>query len=314
MNLQDMIREMPSIPKAEKRGIPQANQDFLASKALISSVLDFLQKQLPQMTLKVQSDDSARLSRDIMDLQKTIKSIDETIGAKDTDAASISTAITVGIESFVQKLSGLEDLLSELNSREAKEIEFPSEIKVSNFPKEKEIDLSKVIGLLEDLNLRIASIKNSDEVRVSNLGEIKFTQQKTEDYSDEIIELVSSLPESIRDAVSSVKVEANMSGVVLPPTPGNVVRENAVSSFKALSGTSSQKLFANSTKATRIDITVTGGPVAVGFDENVSSVSGSENGVMLYPANVPYSIYIYDLSKIYVAGATGRRVCYNYFV
>jgi hypothetical protein len=81
-----------------------------------------------------------------------------------------------------------------------------------------------------------------------------------------------------------------------------------------MTDTSAVQLLSSSPKITRIDITVTNGPVAVGFSNSVSAVPGSEIGIVLYPGNTPYTIYVEDPTLIYVAGANGRRACFSYFV
>lgn len=86
------------------------------------------------------------------------------------------------------------------------------------------------------------------------------------------------------------------------------------SGLKALTDANAVELVATATPCKKVDISVLNGPVAVGFDSAVSAASGSEKGVILYPSNVPYTLYVTDLHLIFVAGANGRRVCFNYFV
>jgi len=221
------------------------------------------------------------------------------------------------LDGLAKLLQGIEKKLTDLNAKESPKVEipeYPTEIKVANFPEAKPTDLSAISALLEDIKVALSASAGIETVKVENLSDIQIPQVDYDLIANIVASVTSQAPTDFSSVIDKLDELKPKGGVVLPPTPGNVVRDNAVSSFKALTGTTAEPLFSASTKATRIDITVTGGPVAVGFDSSVSAVSGSENGVMLYPANVPYSIYMYDLSNIYVAGANGRRVCYAYFI
>lgn len=55
-------------------------------------------------------------------------------------------------------------------------------------------------------------------------------------------------------------------------------------------------------------------PVVIG-DSSVVAASGSQQGIVLVPGNDPVTIYVNDLSEVYVDSQTdGDAVCYVYFV
>ncbi len=288
-----MINEIQDIPVKDKR-IPQyMSPEVQLQRAFIGAMVSALRDAVAGINITVPED-----KREI-----SLKS---------------DTPIRVSnLDGIAKLLQAIEKKLTDLNAKEQPKIEipsFPTAITVSNLPEVKPTDLSAISALLEDIKVALSASAGIEAVKVENLSDIQIPQVDYDLIANIVASVTSQAPTDFSSVIDKLDELKPKGGVVLPPTPGNVVRDNAVSSFKALTGTTAEPLFSASTKATRIDITVTGGPVAVGFDSSVSAVSGSENGVMLYPANVPYSIYMYDLSNIYVAGANGRRVCYAYFI
>lgn len=190
---------------------------------------------------------------------------------------------------------------------------FPKSVSVNNLKDiDVKVNLDSFARSIESLKGYLQSLKSS-EVRVSNLADIVIPAQEIKIDTSDLARL-DMLPELIREIRELANKTTNVSSAVsIAPTPGNAVRATGVNAFKALSNTSAVRLTTDETPITRVDISVTNGPVAVGFNSSVSAVSGSEAGVILYPGNLPHSIYVRDLSLIYVAGATGRRVCYNYY-
>jgi len=75
--------------------------------------------------------------------------------------------------------------------------------------------------------------------------------------------------------------------------------------------TTAVRVVASSTPCHWVDLVVTGGLVAIG-DSSAVATSGSEQGIILYPGNLPYRIFIDDLTNLWVAGATGTRLCFVY--
>lgn len=190
---------------------------------------------------------------------------------------------------------------------------FPKSVSVSNLKDMSvNVDLSQVASAISDLKNHLNSLKSGD-VRVSNLADLVIPAQEIKIDTKEFARL-DMIPELIREIRSIAENIGNTaSAVSIAPTAGNVVRATGVSGVKALTDGTAVALVASSTEITRVDITVTNGPVAVGFDDTVSATSGSENGVILYPGNQPHTLYIRNLNVVYVAGANGRRVCYNYY-
>ena len=70
------------------------------------------------------------------------------------------------------------------------------------------------------------------------------------------------------------------------------------------------------TPCDRVDVsadTDAGSIMAVG-DSSVDAVSPNKNGLMILPGNAPHTIYINDLSKLYVdAETSGGRLCIAYY-
>lgn len=76
-------------------------------------------------------------------------------------------------------------------------------------------------------------------------------------------------------------------------------------------------LVATSTPCYRIDVTAdtgnTEGPIAIG-GSTVVAANGSQIGILIIPGNVPVTIYIDNLNKLYVdSQSNGDAICYNYY-
>jgi hypothetical protein len=164
------------------------------------------------------------------------------------------------------------------------------------------IDIQGIIDALEPLNLLSNSPKKPISVRLSD--GVKFFEQLTEtirEGNDKLATVVSTSYGLTKDEFKSAMSEFGYA-------------RNPYTGTKALTDGVAVQLSVTSVPCKKVEITVTNGPVAIGFDNTVLATVGSEVGIMLYPANLPYVIEIRNLNLIYVAGANGRRVCYNYYV
>jgi hypothetical protein len=75
------------------------------------------------------------------------------------------------------------------------------------------------------------------------------------------------------------------------------------------------QLSATSVPCQYVDIGTTGGLASVGSSATLSdATSDAESGIILYPGNLPYRVSVDNLNKIWVAGATGVRLVYAYYV
>lgn len=85
-----------------------------------------------------------------------------------------------------------------------------------------------------------------------------------------------------------------------------------VSGVKALSDDAAAvSVVISDTPCLWVDVVALNGRIAVGGSTSKMD-SGNERGIILYPGNPPYRIFIEDLSKLYAAGASGTKLCYAY--
>lgn len=304
--------------------------DMMAVRAIIQSFIDFLRKELPSMELNVQSKDAMGLQRDVMALNRSMDSLSKIIEGKENLSAELRDCVRelkdcVGEIKTPEMPSFPESMRVNLSKEDIQAMRadvtippFPTDMRVSN--------LAQVVDAVDSLSDIIRGIQAPDTVKVSNLKEIKMPKPvlKLDDDVRKALMNLALLGRDPKDAIS-VKLSdgeefykamgKSVGGAVaMGPIPGNAVRSNGTSGAKALTNTNAVQILNSDIKITRVDITVTGGPVAIGTDSNISAASGSEQGVMCYPAGVPYTIYIDNINKIYAAGANGRRVCFNYYV
>lgn len=304
--------------------------DMMAVRAIIQSFIDFLRKELPSMELNVQSKDAMGLQRDVMALNRSMDSLSKIIEGKENLSAELRDCVRelkdcVGEIKAPEMPSFPESMRVNLSKEDIQAMRadvtippFPGDMRVSN--------LAQVVDAVDSLSDIILGIQAPDTVKVSNLKEIKMPKPvlKLDDDVRKALMNLALLGRDPKDAIS-VKLSdgeefykamgKSVGGAVaMGPIPGNAVRSNGTSGAKALTNASAVPILNSDIKITRVDITVTGGPVAIGTDSNINAASGSEQGVMCYPAGVPYTIYIDNINKVYAAGANGRRVCFNYYV
>lgn len=164
-----------------------------------------------------------------------------------------------------------------------------------------DIDLRELLSALEPLTLLSRDPESPISVRISDGQEwLKEMTETIRRGNDQLATVVSTSYGLTKDEFKAAVGELGYN-------------RTGYSGVKALTGTSAVQLSATSVPCKEVHLTVTSGPVACGFSDSVLATSGSEYGVMLYPANSPYIIKTDNLNRIYVAGANGRRVCYNYF-
>lgn len=293
--LDELIQNIPQI-QTEKTDNSQA-MNILAMRQTISQMIQLLKAELPAAI----SNMSPELASKITDLKDSVEGMNKAFSSKGENLGKMMPKLqeTVG------------DLKAAIGA-----IQFPDEVKVSN--------LSSLMMGLSAVENAVKSLRIPEGVRVTNLSEIDLPPSQLE-LSSEVIEALTWVMRANKEPSDYIPVrlsngkafyegigEAVGGAVALAPTPGNVVKGGGTSGVLALSGTSAERITTSPTGITRLTVTVTKGTVAWGFDSTVSAVSGSEEGVLLYPSSIPYDIPINDLSKIYFAGASGRRVCYAY--
>lgn len=184
------------------------------------------------------------------------------------------------------------------------EIRIP-EIKVPEVRIEKDsilFDISRLIDALKPLQNISSSPKKPIAVRLSDGN--KFLQ--------EFLSVVKKGNEQLATVVSTSYGLTKDEFIDAMARIG--YNRTGYSGVKALSNGTAVQIVASSTPCKKVEISVTGGTVAVGFDNTVLITSGSEVGVICYPGNLPYVIETDNLTRIWVSGANGRRVCFNYYV
>ena len=176
-DIREIIKEMPEI-KA-KKSENSANLAILAVKSIVSQIVDFLNKELPRMKLNVNSEDSVRLSRDILLLANNVDSIQTSLKGDVQKFTSIVPTLNASLSSIKQVLASIEALDMgkkvnvKLSAEDIKKIK-PKDIKIPAMPKKMEVsnlgDLKRAIESLEDT---VQKQEFPDEVTVKNLKEIK---------------------------------------------------------------------------------------------------------------------------------------------
>lgn len=323
-SLNDLIQDIP--PKGGSGRL-----ELLVVRAIVTQIMEFLRRELPAMKFEVSNKESIELSKDFIALHRSLDSLERSLSDyRDKKENS-------GVE-LIKIIGDLRDSIRSIKFPEAPK--FPSEIGLTSAtiqslrvpPKVgiEEVSVSNfggIIKCLDKIEEKLSGITFPDEMKVSNLKDLKFKfpDFKIPEGIEKALTKISSIVDQGPDSYIPVRLTNGKafydgigksvgSAVALGPIPGNSVRQNAVSGVLALTGTSATRITTSETLITRIDITVTSGPVAVGFDKSVLATSGSEYGVILYPAGGVHTIYINDLSKVYFAGDSERRVCYNYYL
>jgi hypothetical protein len=174
-------------------------------------------------------------------------------------------------------------------------------VNIPPMPMQMPLDLSPILAKLDPLKLLSRDPNKPITVRMSDgRSFIDAIANVLKDNGEKMATMVSTSYGLTKDEYKAATVENDA-------TVGHTF-------FKALSDGVAVQMNASSIIIRYVDISVTNGPVAVGFDNTVLVTSGSEVGVLLYPANLPHRIYTRNISNIWISGANGRRVCYNYYV
>lgn len=81
---------------------------------------------------------------------------------------------------------------------------------------------------------------------------------------------------------------------------------------KSLTSASSAVQLASDTDCEYVDITVRAGIAAIG-DSGANAEAANATGIIITPGSAPVRVYCTNLNQVYAAGATGTRICAQYW-
>ena len=176
LNNKEAINNIQYAEAPKRDNSPQMG--MIAASAIIRQVIDFLRKELPGMTLNVESKDAYGLSKDIVILNKNIESMEDTYKKADTSVAKSIPKLMELTDSLASAVSSMEDaakcMADSAAIYEAPVFNVPDKVTVSNF--------KELIDALKSLEKKIELNEPLERVEVTNLAELKLPK----DISDAI--------------------------------------------------------------------------------------------------------------------------------
>lgn len=173
--------------------------NVLMVKSAMAQIVEFLRNELPKLPLNVQSSDATNVSRDIVALNRNLQSLEQFLESSDS---VIGTALpqfgeVIGelkktVDQFSESARCVEDCISELQSP------------VVNVENVRVQNLGEAVSVLEKILITLASRKEPDSVKISNLKDIKFPATTT--LPKEIVDCLKKLSLLSDDAENPIAV------------------------------------------------------------------------------------------------------------
>lgn len=189
---QQMSREYESI-MAKARGMSQgivsqspAVNNVLAVKSAMSQIVEFLRNELPKMQLNIHSQDATNVSRDILELNRNLQSLqghfddaDSALGSALPQFGEVVESLKEVVEQFEESARCVEDCIGELQAP------------VVNVENVKVQNLGEAVSVLQDIFVAITGKEEPETLKISNLNEIQFPKEiklskKVMDYLEKL--------------------------------------------------------------------------------------------------------------------------------
>lgn len=167
----------------------------LSMKAVMSQIIEFLKNELPKMKLDVSSSDATNVSRDILELNRNLQSLqgymaeaDNALGSSLPKFGEVVDSLKQVVSDFEESARCVEECISDLQSP------------VVNVENVNVKNLSEVVSAITELIKAVNDKEGVESVEVSNLKDISFpkefklTKQVMEYLSK--LELLSDDPKS----------------------------------------------------------------------------------------------------------------------